>query len=120
MKLQPLRIPAGWKVHWNLFYEQDINEENCLHEFSSSTLLSISNTQTNKNIELIWHPKGDLNGSYILEVYQLIEKYNTKKKITEKVPGNLIPEFSFESKNRLEIADKIETLVLDQNKAKKH
>ncbi|MBW1294170.1 hypothetical protein [Aquimarina litoralis] len=111
MKLQPLRIPAGWKVNWNLFYEQDINEENRLFEFSSSTLLSISNTQKNKNIELSWYPKGDLNGKYILEVYHLVEKYNAKKKKTEKVPESLLPELSFENKNRQEIVDKIEALV---------
>ncbi|EZH73415.1 hypothetical protein ATO12_15865 [Aquimarina atlantica] len=113
MKLQALRIPSGWKINWNLFYEQDINEDNCLYEFSSSTLLSISNPQINRNIELIWHPKGDLNGKYILEVFNLIEKYDPKKKIIEKVPESSVSEVTFESKNRQEIVNKIETLVME-------
>ncbi len=113
MKLQALRISSGWKVNWNMFYEQDINEENRLYEFSSSTLLSISNTQINRNIELIWHPQGDLNGSYVLDVFNLIEKYNPKKKVIEKVPENSASEITFKSKNRQEVVDKIETLVLE-------
>ncbi len=113
MKLQALRLQSGWKVNWNLFYEQDINEENCDYEFSSSTLFSISNTQINRCIELIWHPKGELNGKYILEVFNLTEKYNTKKKIVEKVPESLEPVITFESKNRQEIVNKIEALVLE-------
>ncbi|WP_299435574.1 hypothetical protein [uncultured Aquimarina sp.] len=113
MKLQALRIPSGWKVNWNLFCEQDINEDNCLYEFSSSTLLSISNTQIGKCLELIWHPKGDLNGKYILEVFNLVEKYNSKKKIVEKVPEILEPETTFESQNRIEIVNKIEELVME-------
>ncbi|WP_298545025.1 hypothetical protein [uncultured Aquimarina sp.] len=113
MKLQALRVPSGWKVNWNMFYEQDINEENRLYEFSSSTLLSISNIQKNRCIELIWYPKGDLNGKYILEVFNLVEKYNPKKKIVEKVPENFDPEITFESKNRQEIVNKIEALTID-------
>ncbi|MFC5048382.1 hypothetical protein ACFSTE_13595 [Aquimarina hainanensis] len=113
MKLQALRIPSGWKINWNLFYEQDINEDNYMDEFSSSTLLSISNTQLNRCLELIWYPKGDLKGNYILEVFNLCEKYNPKKKIVEKVPETLAPQLTFESKNREEIVNKIETLVME-------
>ncbi len=119
MKLQALRISSGWKVNWNLFYEQDINEENRLYEFSSSTLLSISNTQINRNIELIWYPQGNLNGNYVLEVFNLIEKYNPKKKVIEKVPESSASEITFKSKRRQEIVNKIETLVLELTLYKK-
>ncbi|MDH7447576.1 hypothetical protein [Aquimarina sp. 2201CG14-23] len=116
MKLQALRIPSGWKVNWNMFYEQDINEENRLYEFSSSTLLSITNTQINRCIELIWYPKGDLNGKYILEVFNLVGRYNTKKKTVEKVPETLESVLTFESKNRQEIVNKIEAITLKPHK----
>ena len=41
------------------------------------------------------------------------QKYNPKKKIIEKVPEDLVPQITFESKNREEIVNKIEALVIE-------
>ena len=110
-KLQPLRITNSWQVNWNMFLEQDPSEENIMFEFSSSTLLSISSDRQNRCIELVWLPMGDLNGRYVLEVFNLTEKYNDKKKIVEKIVENHKPCLTFESKSRIEIVDKIEEWV---------
>ena len=117
MQLQPLRIPSGWTVNLNSFFEHNIDENNCWLEFSSPAMLSLSHSVKKKHIELCWHPVSDLNGEYHLVVFNIVEKYNFEK---EKLEIELDDEatMTFKSKNRIEIAAKIEELTnnLDEYK----
>ncbi len=112
IKLQPLRISSGWKVNWNLFFEQDINENNLI-DFETPTMLSIINIQRKREIELCWYPFGDIKGSYHLSVFNLIEKYNLENNKIEIIADKENYFLVLESKNRHEIVDKIEELVFN-------
>lgn len=61
MKLQPLRIEAGWTVSWNMFKETVPNKDN-MHEFADNSMLLLENYSANRIIELTWYPEGDING----------------------------------------------------------
>lgn len=61
-KLQPLRIPVGWKVEWNTFVELDASQE--LVEkvdgwFSGGTLLLLTrkNRGVKYSLDMSWLPE---------------------------------------------------------------
>lgn len=62
-ELQPLRIPAGWYICYNMFSEYDPErdgEDGCLE--LCEDLLQLEHDKL--LIDLGWYPHGDLNGSY--------------------------------------------------------
>lgn len=66
-ELQPLRIPAGWKIEYNNFSEYDFEKNGKedsyeLHE----DLLRLSNEIASLTIDLGWYPSYDINGNYVL------------------------------------------------------
>ena len=82
MKLQPLRVQAGWKIKYNLFTEVDPSEEN-IHEFQGSSLLSMHHESANRLIDLSWRPELDVNGRYILVVLNTLEIFNPNNNTIE-------------------------------------
>jgi hypothetical protein len=70
MKIQSLRVQAGWKIKYNLFTEVDLSEEN-IHEFQGSSLLVMHHETANLLIDLSWRPELDVNGRYILVSHKL-------------------------------------------------
>jgi len=100
MRLQPLRIPTGWDVTWNTFYEADpihFNEEDsnfCLN--FTEDLLQMK--RGNIILDLGWYPECKVDGEYRLVVIQDEE--------WEK------PFFSFETRDKATIIHKIEELLL--------
>ncbi len=109
-KLQPLRIVSGWNVEWNLFYEVDPSEKT-MHYLDSSSLLHLNNSNFTKAINLEWRPENDVNGHFILRVLNLTKEVNKKGDINY-VGDWENPHFELLSKNRLEIVNEIERLVL--------
>ena len=63
--LQPLRIPAGWFISYNMFseYDPDTDGEEYCFELCED-LLQLKNK--NLLIDLGWYPEGDINGNYKL------------------------------------------------------
>lgn len=79
--LQPLRIPGGWTVVFNNFYDIDpkavpkSDDDTWLFAFSEDILYIRSETARKQNghterqtlgIDLGWYPEGDPNGSFTL------------------------------------------------------
>lgn len=64
-ELQPLRIPAGWFVSYNMFseYDPDTDSEEYCFELCED-MLQLKNK--NLLIDLGWYPEGDINGNYKL------------------------------------------------------
>ena len=103
LKLQPLRITAGWKVVYNNgFYEIDtaptlVPEEDRWWVFKVD-MLQLSHPDRNRLIDLGFSPEGDLiNGQYGLEVYE------------GDFTGRLLHEFR--TQIRMEVVTEIERLV---------
>ena len=109
MNLQPLKIPAGWTVEWNVLTDIDPTEDN-IHEFTGNLLLINSPTRL-KSIDVSWKPEGDINGYYQLQVIYLLPKFNTKTNTIEYEGVWKTPELEFKTKNRLELVDKINYLL---------
>ena len=66
--LQPLRIPTGWVIEWNLFLEVDPTFE--VGDVRSigfgEDLLQISNKKNAVLLDLGWYSSGDPEGEYRL------------------------------------------------------
>lgn len=70
--LQPLRIPSGWLVSYNKFYQVEPGDE--LGEdawmWFSQDLLQLVNQRWGRLLDLGWYPDGDVaNGSFRIEMY---------------------------------------------------
>ena len=111
MKLQPLRVQAGWKITYNLFTEIDPTEEN-IDEFQGSSLLMIHHESANRLIDLSWRPERDINGRYILVVLNTLEVFNPKNNTLELDVDWNNPHLEFESKSRAVIVEKLEQLMI--------
>ena len=110
MNLQPLKIPSGWTVDWNLLTETDPTEDT-IHEFTGSSLLLISSHTLLKAIDVSWQPEGDINGAYQLQVIYLLPKFNTKTNTLDYEGVWEAPELEFSTQNRLELVDKLNHLL---------
>ncbi|MBU2940523.1 hypothetical protein KO494_13325 [Lacinutrix sp. C3R15] len=110
MNLQPLKIPSGWTVEWNLLTETDPTLET-IHEFTGSSLLLINSSIRLKAIAVSWRPEGDIHGAYQLQVICLLPKFNEKTNIMEYEGLWEIPELAFNTKSRLELVEKINQLL---------
>lgn len=110
MNLQPLKIPSGWYVSWNLLTDIDPTEEN-IHEFSGSSLLLINSPSRLKAIDVSWRPEADINGSYELKVIILLPNFNSKTNLMEYDGLWEMPELEYSTKNRLELVDKVNELL---------
>jgi hypothetical protein len=111
-KLQPLRISAGWNIEWNLFYEVDPSE-NTIHYLDSSSLLHLNNYCLMRAINLDFRPENDVNGHFYLRVLNLTKKVSLKnKKVSYDADWENLY-FELKSKNRLEIVNEIERLVIE-------
>lgn len=110
INLQPLRITSGWFIEWNLFYEVD-PKEGFMHYLDSSSLLHIENHQLMRAINLDFKPENDINGYFNLRVINLIKTINKKGNINYEGDWEE-PYFELKSKNRLEIVQEIERLVV--------
>ena len=98
-KLQPLRVSPGWSVDYNLFFEVDPGPENT-EWFYGSSKFSASCQRWKVAMELMFEPKADPNGVYILAFYSWTS--NAKDRICV---GYV------KSQSRLEMVDEIERFM---------
>jgi hypothetical protein len=101
--LQPLRIPKGWQVSFNIFMEidplnQDINNFDPGWDLSQD-LLQIQSVQRDIIIDLGWYPDHDPNGEYKIFVIKNLDWEN--------------PLITYASRSKDEIVSKIERLLLE-------
>lgn len=99
MNLQPLRIPTGWKVQWNMFDEADpvfFTEEDS--DYRHSFVEDLLQLQKDKyTVDLGWYPEGKVEGEYLLV---LIKNENWSE-----------PLFNFSSRDKDRIIQEIERLL---------
>src|SRR5947209_6907419 len=75
VRLQPLRIPAGWLVAYNGLSEVDPRPETVPIEDRSwifkEDMLQMTHGRTGRLLDVGWYPEGDLeHGQYRLVVYE--------------------------------------------------
>ncbi len=110
MNLQPLKIPAGWFVAWNLLTDRDPAIDT-IHEFTGSSLLLINSPTRLKAIDVSWRPEGDLDGAYQVQVICLLPKFNSKTNTLEYEGIWETPELIFCTKSRPELVEKVNHLL---------
>lgn len=105
VRLQPLRIPTGWLVHFNNgLWEIDpvielIPEEDRWWIFKQD-MLQMNHSRFNRVLDLGWYPEGDLVvGHYRLVVYE------------GDFRGRLVHQF--DTRDRLELVREIERLLAE-------
>ncbi len=68
-RLQPLRIPTGWRVNANVLYDIDPTEESVLlGYFGGSSLFMAAHEALRLILDLEWRPEDDPAGEYQLTV----------------------------------------------------
>ena len=110
MNLQPLKIPSGWSVEWNLLTDTDPTEAT-IHEFTGSSLLLLNSHTRLKAIEVSWKTEGNLHGAFQLKVICLQPRFNAKTNMIEYDGLWEHPELEFSTQNRLELVEKINYLL---------
>ncbi|MGY8768594.1 MAG: hypothetical protein ACKVH8_09225 [Pirellulales bacterium] len=73
MKLQPLRIPAGWTVNYNTFCDIEATPESVQADmtFLNQDLLQLKHQRSSNLIDLGWTPEGNYeDGAFHLQVYE--------------------------------------------------
>lgn len=68
--LQPLRIPARWRVEWNTWFELEPTAENVqAGYFGGSSLLMATDEPGRLYLDLEWRPEDDPAGEFVLTVH---------------------------------------------------
>ena len=104
--LQSLKIPTGWTVTWNQFYDIEPNSNIYLDglpdgdvwELFLQDLLQLKHFNKNIILDLGWTPEANPEGSYLLQVIA-DEDWST-------------PIVVYKSKNKSEVVGKIDDLLL--------
>ncbi|HBE18110.1 MAG TPA: hypothetical protein DEG17_08440 [Cyanobacteria bacterium UBA11149] len=105
--LQSLRIPTGWTVDWNQFYDVEPDADFLIEglpngdvwELFLQDLLQLKYSSSNLILDLSWIPEADPNGTYQLELILNEDWVN--------------PLITFQSRNKNEIVNKINRLLLE-------
>jgi hypothetical protein len=67
--LQPLHVPAGWRIDWNSLYEVDPSEEQInAGYFGGSSLFLASHLHRRFLIDVGWRPEDDPGGCFRMQV----------------------------------------------------
>jgi hypothetical protein len=94
VRLQPLRVPAGWVVEYNnALYELDPSPELVLEQdrwwLFKQDMLMMRHERRHRLLDLGWYPEGDLvGGHYGLAVYEgdfrgrLLHEFATRDRLT--------------------------------------
>lgn len=102
LKLQELRIPTGWFISYNQFYDISPSKETVesIDTFFTQDILQLEHKDRNRLMDLGWYPEGDYkNGSYGLVVYE------------GDFHGKLL--YEFDSKSKQETVSEINRLLLE-------
>lgn len=67
--LHPLRIPAGWLVEYNQFYDMAFDHPMAWSVVCKDTLLMLRHTRRDVLIDLSWTPAEAPDGAYLLRVF---------------------------------------------------
>jgi hypothetical protein len=92
-RLQPLRIPGGWKVTYNDgLWEIDpdhaaIPDDDASWYFKQD-MLQLKHSMSNRLLDVGWYPEGDIvRGRYVIEVYDgdfhgnKLHRYETRDRL---------------------------------------
>jgi hypothetical protein len=122
VKYQPLRIPPGWHIDWNTFFEIDPSEESILAGFfGGSSLFAASNKERRLAIDLEWRPEDDIAGEYVLSVYYVPwerTKKGGRRKEEEVNWKNSRLVHTFCTVNRLELVQEVESVFWERDEWK--
>jgi hypothetical protein len=112
---QPLRIPPGWRVNWNTFFELDPTEDNVRAGFfGGSSLFAASNDHLRLAVDLEWRPEDDPAGQYLLWVLNVPWTRTENGRRRKGTPINWRDArtvYEFRAKTRAEIVTELEAAL---------
>ncbi len=71
--LQPLRIPAGWRVDYNILTELDPSPQTAEY-FYGEWLFAASCQKSRVGVEISFSPEGDPEGAFMVDYYRIVGK----------------------------------------------
>jgi len=107
LKLQALRIEAGWNSAYNQFTETDYSQMN-YRENKEDTLLILCNSERGKMINLIWKSNEEDGGNFILLALNYLETFNPATNNFDLEVDWEKPYAQLKSRNKAEIIERIE------------
>lgn len=104
IKLQPLRIPTGWEMSYNKFWEIEPNElkeddDSWMHFTQDILQMKYTFKKINLIIDLGWYPETEVDGTFRLELIKNKDWENPIK--------------TFESRSKKQIVEKVEEIICD-------
>jgi hypothetical protein len=115
--LQPLRVPAGWRIDWNTLAEIDPSETAVRDGwFGGSSLFLAIHDSRRTLIDLEWRPEDDPNGEYVLKVlhapWERTPGGQQDHAGTEPVSyRNGVPVHEFRTRDRFALVAELESLL---------
>ena len=120
VKLQELRIPAGWYINLNKFYHVDPDSNIKIEDgsegfgvfelFFEVTLFTARHIARQKFIDLGWYPMWEPDGQYILEAFSYQES-ETSQSDSEKSCFSQDLIFTFSTRSREELVTVLEKVM---------
>ncbi|MES2444900.1 MAG: hypothetical protein V4574_18915 [Pseudomonadota bacterium] len=112
LALQPLRIPAGWRVDWNTLYATSDAEKG---EFGGSSLFNATNEGRRFGIDVAFRPEFDPEGRFHLSViYQpwpRTERGRRRTGVPFALDGDAETVHESDTASYAELVDRLETWI---------
>lgn len=107
--LQPLRVPAGWTVTRNLFFEEETDPTTM--DSVRETLFHAVNEQRRRAMDLEWVPEQRPDGYFELKVVNITAVYNERTQAIEHHHDWEEPYFTLQTTNRQQLTDEMNRLM---------
>ena len=114
--LHPLRVPSGWEIRWNVFYERELTEETITSGIfaNNETIFWAVHPKRRFGLYMDWQPEPGLLGCFCLSMlyapYQLTPRGRHFK--GSPLEFSAEPIDRFETQSHLAMAQKIEEWLM--------
>ncbi len=114
--LQPLRIPPGWRVEWNTWFDIDATEGDVREGyFGGSSLFTATHEARRLYLDLDWRPEDDPGGEFVLKVHYTpwlrTERGRRRKNMpVDRSTARLV--YEFRSRDRLTTVREVEAALV--------
>ena len=112
LELQPLRIPAGWRIGWNTLHTTSRVDQG---DFGGSSVFLATNEGRRFRIDVMFRPEHDPSGHFVLEIEYQPWPRTERGKRRDDLPFRFDTDseivHSFETRSYAELVEELETWI---------